>query len=130
MQRAQGQIAGMAVRPILLGVATVAIALIALAAHGLTSLDPLPDELLSLIAPMDTVYAAGYSPDAFRRAIRTGTTEEEVRALLGPPLHVDAQPHGHWDSYSRPGSRDKNSWSRVICYREGRVEGFMVGLSD
>ena len=48
---------------------------------------------------MDTVYAAGYSPEAFRRAIRTGTTEQEVLELLGPPLREDAQPGGHWASY-------------------------------
>lgn len=79
---------------------------------------------------MDKVYAAGYSPEAFRRAIRTGTTEQEVLELLGPPLREDAQPGGHWASYSKPAHRDSNSWRRVICFREGRVVGFQVGLSD
>jgi hypothetical protein len=49
------------------------------------SLDGIPGILLLRLLGDDTRYAAGYTDRGFR-AVHTGLTESEVRALLGPPL--------------------------------------------
>lgn len=121
-------------KPIAVFVAICMIALMlygAMMLHSAAQLDPLVDRVVALLTSTDTVYAPGYSEHAFRQAVRTGTSEQEVRALLGPPLSETPQPNGrHWAHYSKLVSRDRNWWQRVICFRDGRVDGFMAGLID
>lgn len=89
--------------------------------------DPLRDQVFSLIVPMDTEYAPGYSTAAFR-AVHLGMSEEQVLALLGPPLREPRWDKNHYAFYSISPS-DGNYWQRILGYDEqGRVAGITVGL--
>ena len=89
--------------------------------------DPLRDQVFSLIVPMDTEYAPGYSTAAFR-AVHLGMSEEQVLALLGPPLREPRWDNHHYAFYSISPS-DGNYWQRILGYDEqGRVAGITVGL--
>jgi outer membrane protein assembly factor BamE (lipoprotein component of BamABCDE complex) len=58
----------------------------------------------------DTVWAPGYSDDAFL-AVRSGMTREEVYALLGQPLEVRSFPM--WSDFD---TRRQNPGEVVECW--------------
>jgi hypothetical protein len=105
-------------------------------AWGLTSLivrlwtepDPLGDQLFSIIVPMDTEYAPGYSVAAFN-AIAPGMTKAEVLERLGPPLpHSRMRSSETFSAYAWSPT-DGNYWLREISYdADGRVLRVTVGL--
>ena len=106
------------------------------AAWGLTSLivrlrtepDPLGDQLFSIIVPMDTEYAPGYSVAAFN-AIEPGMSEAEVLARLGPPLPHSRQPSSKTCGCYAWSPTDQNYWLREIIYSpDEHVQELVVGL--
>lgn len=67
----------------------------------------------------DTVYASGYSALAFQK-IRIGSTRDEVRALLGPPLYGRKGIDFDYEIWSRsPG--DTNFRRRTLEYSDDVV---------
>jgi hypothetical protein len=79
---------------------------------------PMNDFVESLLFfPDDTIYAPGYSENAFRK-IGAGQLEEEVLALLGEPLEKKLSPasgHEYW-YYSEHGPRYQNFWNKIVIF--------------
>ncbi len=75
--------------------------------------------ILPLIYEQDTRYSAGYRDEVFR-ALTVGTSEGEVRRLLGEPLTTYRLDDGRsvWH-YSQRGSKSKNFYVRVLEFDTG-----------
>ena len=98
-----------------------------LARESIARPDPLKDQIFSLIVPMDTQYAPGYSNSAFR-SVQVGMSEEQVLALLGAPLS-DKRGGGLHSAFYSISPSDGNYWQRIVAYDEqGRVRSIHAGL--
>lgn len=88
------------------------------------SLDGWKGFLSGALVGEDTVYAAGYSADAFG-GVEPGMPREDVHRLLGRPLGVRDAPYRElaWDTAEfwtlSPG--DTHHRRREVYYRDGRV---------
>ena len=98
----------------------VAIVLLA----GCDSLGYLQEDAIAALAhEEDTEYAAGYSPDAFKK-VAIGMSEAEVKALLGPPLETYAPGPATRGEYGWRYARSARGGSyriRALLFRSGRV---------
>jgi hypothetical protein len=78
-----------------------------------------------LLLTDDTVYAAGYTDEAFN-AVTLGMSEQEVVHRLGPPLDLPYFPeraNDAWDKGMRwtKSAHDSHYKCRVVLFRNGRV---------
>jgi outer membrane protein assembly factor BamE (lipoprotein component of BamABCDE complex) len=81
------------------------------------------DAVSAWIYPSDTVYAAGFRPQSFRRVI-PGMSRDRLLALLGEPLEkwTYGEKEEYWH-YSRHGARFGNYWNVIVVVdpRAGKV---------
>jgi len=91
---------------------------------GCDSVEYLREDALSALSDdEDTVYAAGYSPDAFKK-VAIGMTEADVRTLLGPPLETYSPGPNARGEYGWRYARSARGGSyriRALLFRSGRV---------
>jgi hypothetical protein len=83
-------------------------------------LDGLEGCVLPLAVKEDTVYAPGYSTEAFRR-VRTGMSKDEVFALLGEPLNRYAVDDGREGWRWTRSARDSSYRVRVALFTGERI---------
>lgn len=90
-----------------------------------TSIDGV-DVFKSIFLLTDTVYAAGYSDESFRR-IEHGMTMKQVHDILGPPLVESDHDGFHFEDWSKS-PRNRHYRHRSLVFQEGKVVVKYVGI--